>query len=606
MGLHKIFVFFLAFVGLSLRDTSFQPCEQSDDCDPNNADSNARLLEGAGEGTMSADAELASEDELEAEDSADLQVLVVQPADHSFNQSFKARQSPGVKLEASVFGGVDATPATKKARRVLHGPMHLKRIADKDVSRASLSTVQYDWVKMIRGNKNYTVIFECSDENAKVTLPLAAIGLMPTLITVFLSCLMPGFLCGMCGKCGFHALETVPAGRDEETDDKTTSLVPRLKQSLLVRTTKHWWVQANPVLIFAAFFVKAVITSVLFDRRLGAASPAIAAMTAVHVALPLVSCLSSLAVLWGLQAAPRVAFTADTAHCPAEVQKSLQKEFATVSYFLGPRLGMLTLGCWLMPGVVYTMANTQQCFKPASAFAHVSFLAAAYLSNILASQFLLEAVIVARVAQAHVRTTRDSLDLKPDVDKLQTFHKACVRLVDEIMPELAKISGPTLGLAACRAVLSCFYILEVARNVARWEELRGKITVTALLMSIVIDMPVGIYCLLLPASVSDECAELMEHLNNVRAQEVPKELKAEVDREIRLTETYLNKVNRGQGLGFVLYGFKTVVDKRMILSIFAKFAAASSLLMTLLREVYSQEKEMEDVLMKLNSTAQRS
>ncbi|CAE7832279.1 unnamed protein product [Symbiodinium sp. KB8] len=267
-------------------------------------------------------------------------------------------------------------------------------------------------------------------------------------------------------------------------------------------------------------------------------------------------------------------------------------------------LGMLTLTGWSMPCFIYTLANSEQCFKPASAFAQVSYLAAGYLLNILASQFLLEAVIVARVAQAHVRTTRDSLDLKPDVDKLQTFHKACVRLVDEIMPELAKISGPTLGLAACRAVMACLCVVEVARNLARWEEPRGKVIVIAL--SIVIDMPVGLYCLLLPASVSDECAELMEHLNNVRAQEISKEVKVEVDREIRLTETYLNEVNRGQGLGFVLYGFKTVVDKRMILSMFAKFAAASSLLLTLLREVYSQEKEMESILLKLNSTTQRS
>ena len=340
---------------------------------------------------------------------------------------------------------------------------------------------------------------------------------------------MPGFLCGICGKCGFEALESVPAGHDEKTGDKTSCLVPRLKQSLLVRTTKHWWVQANPALIFAAFSLKAVISSVLFDRHLDAVSPAIASMTAVHVALPMVSCLSSLAVLWGLQAAPGVAFISDTAQCPADLPKSLQAEFATVSCYLGPRLGMLTLTGWSMPCFIYTLANSEQCFKPASAFAQVSYLAAGYLLNILASQFLLEAVIVARVAQAHVRTTRDSLDLKPDVDKLQTFHKACVRLVDEIMPELAKISGPTLGLAACRAVMACLCVVEVARNLARWEEPRGKVIVIAL--SIVIDMPVGLYCLLLPASVSDECAELMEHLNNVRAQEISKEVKVEVDRD---------------------------------------------------------------------------
>ncbi|CAE7659799.1 unnamed protein product [Symbiodinium microadriaticum] len=584
MGMYKIFVFFLASAVFSVRDKSFAPCTQVE-CDPNNTEAYARVLEEDGEGETPADAEPESEveDGMEAEDGGDLQVLVVQPQHGSLKKSFKARQSPGVKLETSVFGGVDAMPATNKARKILDGRMHLKRIAEKDVSRASLSTVQYDWVQMIRGNRSYTVIFEfeCSDENAKVSLPLAAIGLMPTLIADF-----------------------------------SVAYVVSAASKLWNQTTKHWWVQANPALIFAAFSLKAVISSVLFDRHLDAVSPAIASMTAVHVALPMVSCLSSLAVLWGLQAAPGVAFISDTAQCPADLPKSLQAEFATVSCYLGPRLGMLTLTGWSMPCFIYTLANSEQCFKPASAFAQVSYLAAGYLLNILASQFLLEAVIVARVAQAHVRTTRDSLDLKPDVDKLQTFHKACVRLVDEIMPELAKISGPTLGLAACRAVMACLCVVEVARNLARWEEPRGKVIVIAL--SIVIDMPVGLYCLLLPASVSDECAELMEHLNNVRAQEISKEVKEqhpeqyqhqEYDSgsgEIRLTETYLNEVNRGQGLGFVLYGFKTVVDKRMILSMFAKFAAASSLLLTLLREVYSQEKEMESILLKLNSTTQRS
>ncbi|CAE7941541.1 unnamed protein product, partial [Symbiodinium necroappetens] len=509
-GIYKILVFFLASAVCSLRDKSSGPCTQGE-CEPNNTEAYARVLEEDGEGKTPADAEPASEVE-DGIEGSDLDLD--QPQPRSFQMSFEALQSPGVKLETSVFGGVDALPATNKARKILDGRVHLVGIAEKDVSRASLSTVQYEWVQMIRGNRSYTVTFECSDENAIASLPLAAIGLMPTLITDFF-----------------------------------VACVVSAASKLWKQTTKHWWVQANPALIFAAFSVKEVIKRVLFDSHLGVASPAMAAMTAVHVAFPLLSCLSSLAVLWGLQATPGVAFISDTAQCPADLQKSLQGEFATVSYFLGPRLGMFTLLWWLMPCSIYALANTEQCFEPASALAHVSYLAAGYLLDILASQFLLEAVIVARVAQAHVRTTRDSLDLKPDVDKLQTFHKACVRLVDEIMLELAKISGPTLGLAACRAVSACFYVVEVARNLAWWEEPGGKFMVITLLMSIVIDMPVGLYCLLLPASVSDECAELMEHLNNVRAQEVSKELKPEVDREIRLTETYLNKASSA-GLEF--------------------------------------------------------
>ena len=334
----------------------------------------------------------------------------------------------------------------------------------------------------------------------------------------------------MCGKCGFRVLSSWPNGPDttSDSDSKSTYVVPCLEQSQLVRATENPWVQASPALLFAGMFVKALLKDVIFDKYMASANPA---LTAVRVAAPLVNCLSSLAVMWGLQAGPGVKFIANTAKCPSDLQKPLQDEFRFVSYFLGPRLFCNAISTWCMP-LFLLFLHRSGCVGKAELVEHHALVSAAYLAFFLACRFMLEAAIVARVAEAHVRTTKDSLSLEGvDAEKLQAFHKACVRLADDILPELAKISGPTLGLAACRAILAFFAVIEVARCAADMGSPVGKLQIAFLLMAVIIDLPVGLYCLLLPASVSDACLELMEHLNNVRSQDIPKEDKAEVDRD---------------------------------------------------------------------------
>ena len=293
-----------------------------------------------------------------------------------------------------------------------------------------------------------------------------------------------------------------------------------------MRATENPWVQASPALLFFGEFAKAFVKDVLLDKYMVSANPV---LTAVHIAAPLMTCLSSLAVMWGLQAGPGVKFIANTAKCPSDLQKSLQDEFRVVSYFLGPRLFCNAMSVWFMPLPILIFGS---CVRKAELVEHHVLVSAGYLAFFTTCRFMLDAVIVARVAEAHVRTTKESLSLEGvDAEKLQAFHKACVRLADEILPELAKISGPTLGLAACRAILALFAVIEVARFAANLKGLPEVLQMAGWLMTFIIDLPIGLYCLLLPASVSDACSELMEHLNNVRSKDIPKEHEAEVDRD---------------------------------------------------------------------------
>ena len=313
-----------------------------------------------------------------------------------------------------------------------------------------------------------------------------------------------------------------------DSDLKSTYAVPCLEQSWFVRATENPWVQASPALLFVGMFVKAFVKDVILDKHIASANPA---LTAVHVAAPLMNCLSSLAVMWGLQAGPGVTFIGNAARCPSDLQKPLQDEFRVVSYFLGPRLFCNAIFIWYMP-VILPRRSGLGCVGKAELVEHHALTSAAILAFFLACRFMLEAAIVARVAEAHVRTTKDSLSLEGvDAEKLQAFHKACVRLADEILPELAKISGPTLGLAACRAILALFAVIEMARFAADMGSPQGKLIIAACSFAVIIDLPIGLYCLLLPASVSDACSELMEHLNNVRSQDFPREHKEEVDRD---------------------------------------------------------------------------
>ena len=67
---------------------------------------------------------------------------------------------------------------------------------------------------------------------------------------------------------------------------------------------------------------------------------------------------------------------------------------------------------------------------------------------------------------------------------------------------------------------------------------------------------------------------------------------AEVERQIRLTELFLKEQNRGKGPGFVLDGFGTLLDKKMILSMFTKFLALSSIMLTILRKAYEEPRKI--------------
>lgn len=113
-----------------------------------------------------------------------------------------------------------------------------------------------------------------------------------------------------------------------------------------------------------------------------------------------------------------------------------------------------------------------------------------------------------------------------------------------------------------------------------------------LVATLVSHIPIGLSCLLLPATVSDACAQVTRHLNEQRAN--PNQ--DDVQRQIDVTERFINGVNDGQGLGFVLYGTGMVVNKRAIFTGAAKVAGIASIVLPAASELFTQQRASHELL----------
>jgi len=281
------------------------------------------------------------------------------------------------------------------------------------------------------------------------------------------------------------------------------------------------------------------------------------------------------------------------AYCTADLQMSLSREFRLIACILAPKMlltfvistGMLCVG---LPRLCYLFMSSSRLLGTlpnSNAWGYI-FLAAILgcegLTFLMMSRFLLEAAVAGRIVEAEIGEVKGGLDMAVvDPDLLTKARTGCGKLAKEILPELAKISGPTLCLAALKGATHIAYVLlwllQTSRNMD-WSFYSCFLTCSLL------DLLVGPLCLFLPARVSDAFADLLEILNELRIKPVKQGCSAEVDREVRLVRSFIKDANRGNGLGFKVLG--TVVNKQMIVSMVTKMVAASSVVVTLLRQVY--------------------
>ena len=166
--------------------------------------------------------------------------------------------------------------------------------------------------------------------------------------------------------------------------------------------------------------------------------------------------------------------------------------------------------------------------------------------------------------------------------EMKKIHEACIRLRTEVLPNLRGIAVPTLGFAACAwgwvLMTVVAYLSGQAGQTATETDhsRRGPpdyYNAMAIAAMMVMFLPLGVMCLLPPAAVSDAFDTLLDCLNRLRALDG-----LENDDQIRLTESYIKESNRGQGLGFVLFG--TVINTRFISASTIKLAASASFLLS--------------------------
>lgn len=93
--------------------------------------------------------------------------------------------------------------------------------------------------------------------------------------------------------------------------------------------------------------------------------------------------------------------------------------------------------------------------------------------------------------------------------------------------------------------------------------------------------------------ISDACLALMEDLNLKRAS-----CSIEDDAKIRLIETFVEKSNRGQGIGIVVCG--VVLSRKLLMSVAVSLITASSLVIGAARAMAKMQNEFADAMFNIN------
>ena len=181
-------------------------------------------------------------------------------------------------------------------------------------------------------------------------------------------------------------------------------------------------------------------------------------------------------------------------------------------------------------------------------------------------KFMVDASVLARTVQSHAEAIAEKIDdkiieeykefftkgKKKDLigtDWLDNLHISIVRLARVVLPRLGTISGPILAFAICNWALGFLRMFRHLAVAAGDGMSRNTDAATSILQVLFVHLPIGLLCLLPLAQVSDSCDVLQEKVNNLREVAHPTDIDP-IDR----TEAYMQGANRGQGLGYQLYG----------------------------------------------------
>ena len=516
-------------------------------------------------------------------------------------EKFKKGDRPGVKLDYhSGFGSMiwrwDSRTQGPwlKTRSLLKNfdYVYVKEINELDVKNKSINKLDVEdadpqvvtelWAALINGSKNYEVTF--STEKARKSLA-CYVGLctLPWLIATFMACC--ALPCAIRRIYKETALEEV--GKDEE--DSREEPVPRLRGCLMSSVAEH------PVtrLSLVAFAVGTTLLALMTYLPLASRAP-----TTCAIAMGPIVLFAGIAVFVaaGVKATEGNALLEDGDMCPRGLTEALKAELKYVLLALAPSLVyvymLVVFWIWFFMPCHLISEGPHECLRFLTHSQYPLKFGPHLLIYVCIPHFLLKSHILARIVTEHVRSVNRELEEIHNLERkkkgeghkrLQTemkkIHEACIRLRMEVLPNLKGIAVPTLGFAACAwgwVLMTIVAELSGQAGESATDQNRGDheyMNAMAIAAMMVMFLPLGVMCLLPPAAVSDAFDNLLDCLNRLRALDG-----LENDDQIRLTESYIKESNRGQGLGFVLFG--TVINTRFISASTIKLAASASFLLS--------------------------
>lgn len=477
-------------------------------------------------------------------------------------------------------------------------------------ARTTRQWVERAWARQIRSNKPYHLIIDKSDPSmgwAKLGLILLVCitGIFVVLLGLFVAIfLFPCFVFRLFGKLAL-SIETEESENTESPEQEKSEPLPATDSSWPIPRLKQSWfayiVGARVTKVSLVVFFMIELLQASFEiyqmKRLVMEEPIFGMLDIGIPGSQLALCVS---VVMGIRAAKTCQILAEGATAPEDLVDTMHRElrWSVLLPFVPQALiqaiisGMAIWGFVYMCGYSLGQAHLLESlpFGPMLAGLATDILGkqdeslvVQFLLFHLMLLFMLDAYIAARVVTSHVNVISNRLKDPLSFEELKEVHFSCVQLAKGPLAHLSVISQPTFAIAA----LNWLYAFLLAFKALLYGD-----TMSHLFAILFCHIPIGLSCLLLPATVSDACTQVTRHLNEQRAN--PNQ--DDVQRQIDVTEKFINGVNDGQGLGFVLYGAGMVVNKRAIFTGAAKVAGIASIVLPAASELCTQQRTSHELL----------
>ena len=485
-------------------------------------------------------------------------------------------------------------------------------------ARTTRQWVERAWARQIRSNKSYHLSIESPDDflpvlqsghNRFVLIRFATVT-VTTFLYLLVAIFLFRFVVCLAGKFALSS-ETEGSENTESPEQEKSEHVPATDSSRPIPRLKQSWftyiVGARATKVSLLMFSMSELLHAAFEmyyqmKSLVMEEPVVGML---DIGIPLTQLALIVSVVMGIRAAKACQIFAEGATAPEDLLDTMHSELrssilpplvpqAYIQFFTSSFMTCLfarffcddftTDECqnssWLMsPDLIWhfaRMLGLSRIWQLLDLVCHQTLFQLMLL-------FMVDAFIAARVVTSHVNVISNRLKDPLSLEQLKEIHISCVQLVKGPLAHLSVISQPTFAIA----FLNWLYAFLVA-----FKTLLYGGSMSYLVATLVSHIPIGLSCLLLPATVSDACTQVTQHLNEQRANPDQND----VHRQIDVTEKFINGVNDGQGLGFVLYGTGMVVNKRAIFTGAAKVAGIASIVLPAASALFTQQRASHELL----------